>query len=72
MDSAIDVDAKPPVSGVVHADPTLIAEANLREESTLANIREYRHKDSYGNAIGEFIPISPTTRECTDFHPSRP
>lgn len=57
MASAIDLDVKPPVSGVIHADPTLIAEANLREQSTMANIREYRHKDSYGNMIGEFVTI---------------
>jgi hypothetical protein len=37
-----------------HADPTLIAEANLLEQSTLQNIREYRHRDIYGNVICKF------------------
>ncbi len=33
------------------ADPAPITEANLLEQSTLQNIREYQHKDVNGNYI---------------------
>ena len=57
MEISLDVAASVPVSGVIHADPTLIAEASVLEASTLANLREYRHKDVFGNEIGEYLSM---------------